>query len=214
MFMRLLTVYDLSLYPTGFHIILIPSQKQEVFHMGWIIAGGVLLILVLWAVLSYNALIRMRITVEEAFSTMDVYMKKRYDLIPNLVETVKGYAAHEKETLENVIAMRAKTASAGTTEERLQAENALTDTLKSLFAIAEAYPDLKANVNFLDLQAQLRQIEEDIATSRRYYNGTVRQYNIKTQAFPSSIIAGLFHFERKPMFEIGTEERENVKVQF
>ena len=183
----------------------------------WIIAavvGGLLLILVLWAVLSYNALVRMRITVEEAFSTMDVYMKKRYDLVPNLVETVKGYAAHEKETLQNVIEMRARTASAGTMEERLQAENALTDTLKTLFAVAEAYPDLKANVNFMDLQGQLRQIEEDIATSRRYYNGTVRQYNIKTQSFPSSIIAGMFHFERKPMFEIGAEERENVKVQF
>ena len=183
----------------------------------WIIAavvGGLLLILVLWAILSYNALVRMRITVEEAFSTMDVYMKKRYDLIPNLVETVKGYAAHEKETLQNVIAMRNRTAAAGTMEERLQAENALTDTLKTLFAVAEAYPDLKANVNFMDLQGQLRQVEEDIATSRRYYNGTVRQYNIKTQAFPSSIIAGMFHFERKPMFEIGTEERENVNVQF
>ena len=182
--------------------------------MGWIIAGGVLLILVIWVVLAYNSLVRMRITVEEAFSTMDVYMKKRYDLIPNLVETVKGYAAHEKETLENVIMMRNRAAGAGSVEERLQAENALTETLKSLFALAEAYPDLKANMNFLDLQGQLRMLEDEIANSRKYYNGTVRQYNIGRETFPSSIIAGMFHFERKPLYEIVSEERQNVKVQF
>ncbi|MFZ5975981.1 MAG: LemA family protein [Bacillota bacterium] len=182
--------------------------------MGWIIAGGVLLILVLWVILAYNALVRMRIMVEEAFSTMDVYMKKRYDLIPNLVETVKGYAAHEKETLENVIMMRNRAAGAGSVEERLQAENALTETLKSLFALAEAYPDLKANMNFMDLQGQLRTLEDEIANSRRYYNGTVRQYNTKREMFPSSVIAGVFHFEKKPLYEIASEERKNVKVQF
>lgn len=182
--------------------------------MGWIIAGAVLFILIIWAILSYNGLVRMRITVEEAFSTMDVYMKKRYDLIPNLVETVKGYAAHERETLQNVIAMRDKAAAAGSVEERLQAENALTDTLKSLFALAEAYPDLKANVNFMDLQGQLRTLEDEIATSRRYYNGTVRQYNIKCESFPSSVIAGAFHFGKKPLYEIADQERQNVKVQF
>ena len=182
--------------------------------MGWIIAGGVLLILVIWVVLAYNSLVRMRITVEEAFSTMDVYMKKRYDLVPNLVETVKGYAAHEKETLENVIRMRNMAAGAGSVEERLQAENALTETLKSLFALAEAYPDLKANVNFMDLQGQLRMLEDEIANSRKYYNGTVRQYNIRRETFPSSIIAGMFHFEKKPLYEIVSEERQNVKVQF
>lgn len=182
--------------------------------MGWIIAGGVLLVLVIWVILAYNALVRMRIMVEEAFSTMDVYMKKRYDLIPNLVETVKGYAEHEKETLENVIAMRNRAAGAGSVEERLHAENALTETLKSLFALAEAYPDLKANVNFMDLQGQLRTLEDEIANSRRYYNGTVRQYNTRREVFPSSIIAGMFHFEKKPLYEIATEERQNVKVQF
>jgi LemA protein len=182
--------------------------------MGWIIAGGILLILVIWVILAYNALVRMRITVEEAFSTMDVYMKKRYDLVPNLVETVKGYAAHEKETLENVIMIRNRAAGAGSVEERLQAENALTETLKSLFALAEAYPDLKANMNFMDLQAQLRTLEDEIANSRRYYNGTVRQYNIGRETFPSSIIAGMFHFEKKPLYEIVSEERQNVKVQF
>ncbi len=164
---------------------------------------------------AYNSLVKLRNGVEEAFSTMDVYMKKRFDLIPNLIETVKGYTAHESETLEKIVNARNRTASAATTEERLENENMLTGALRSLFALAEGYPDLKANQNFLDLQAQLRVVEEDISNSRRYYNGTVRDYNIKTEVFPYNIVAGLFGFGRKPMFELSDEaERENVKVQF
>ena len=146
---------------------------------------------------------------------MDVYMKKRYDLIPNLVETVKGYASHESQTLEKVTAARNAAMTASSIDEKLKNENALTGTLKSLFAVAESYPDLKANTNFMDLQRQLQTIEEDIANSRKYYNASVKNLNNKIEMFPSSIIAGMFHFEKKPYFEVSSqEERENVKVQF
>lgn len=175
---------------------------------------GIIVILVFWAIAAYNALIRMRNMVEEGFATMDVYLKKRFDLIPNLVETVKGYAKHEKETLENVISARNMAGQAKTTEERLNAENMLTGMLRTLFAVAEAYPDLKANTNFLDLQRELSGIEGEIANSRKYYNAVVKEYNIKRETFPSSIIAGMFHFEKKPMFEAAESDRQNVKVQF
>ena len=128
---------------------------------------------------------------------------------------MKGYAAHEKETLQNVIAARNNLQNASTTEEKLAGENALQGTLKSLFAVAEAYPDLKANTNFLDLQDQLKMIEEDIANSRKYYNAVVKQFNTKCEMFPSNIIASIFHFEKQPMFEVETaEERKNVEVKF
>ena len=172
-------------------------------------------LLVIWVIAAYNGFVRMRNRVEEGFSTMDVYLKKRYDLIPNVVETVKGYAAHEKETLDQVIRARNAAASAGTVEGRLEGEAALAGCLKSLFALSESYPDLKANANFMELQGQLRQVEEDIANARKYYNALVREFNTKTEVFPSSIIAGLFHFERKPLFEVNTaKERETVKVEF
>lgn len=168
-----------------------------------------------WAVSAYNGFIRLRNMVDEAFATMDVYLKKRYDLIPNLVETVKGYAAHEKATLEKVVQARNFAADAKTIEGRIQGENMLQGTLRSLFAIAEAYPDLKANQNFLDLQSQLQRIEDDIANSRKYYNAVVKEFNIKTESFPSNIIAGIFNFTRRTMFEVNDEaEREAVKVQF
>ena len=170
---------------------------------------------VIWVISAYNGFVRLRNMVEEAFSTMDVYLKKRYDLIPNLVETVKGYVAHESGTLEKVVQARNMAAGAKTIEDKIQGENMLQGTLKSLFAIAEAYPELKANTNFLDLQAQLQRIEEDIANSRKYYNAVVKEFNIKTESFPSNIIAGVFNFTRKPMFEVNEEaEREAVKVQF
>ena len=176
---------------------------------------AVVVILLVVAIGMYNSFIKLRNSCEEAFSTMDVYMKKRFDLIPNLVETVKGYAAHEKETLQNVIAARNNLQNASTTEEKLAGENALQGTLKSLFAVAEAYPDLKANTNFLDLQDQLKMIEEDIANSRKYYNAVVKQFNTKCEMFPSNIIASIFHFEKQPMFEVETaEERKNVEVKF
>ena len=181
--------------------------------IGIIIAVVVILLVV--AIGMYNSFIKLRNSCEEAFSTMDVYMKKRFDLIPNLVETVKGYAAHEKETLQNVLAARNNLQNASTTEEKLAGENALQGTLKSLFAVAEAYPDLKANTNFLDLQDQLKMIEEDIANSRKYYNAVVKQFNTKCEMFPSNIIASIFHFEKQPMFEVETaEERKNVEVKF
>jgi len=181
----------------------------------FLIILAIIVIGVIWVISAYNGFVRLRNTVEEAFSTMDVYLKKRYDLIPNLVETVKGYAKHEAGTLEKVVQARNIAAGAKTIEDKIQGENMLQGTLKSLFAIAEAYPDLKANTNFLDLQSQLQRIEEDIANSRKYYNAVVKEFNIKTESFPSNIIAGMFNFTRKPMFEVNDEaEREAVKVQF
>lgn len=180
----------------------------------FIIIAVITVILIVWLIGAYNGFVRLKNTVEEAFATMDVYMKKRFDLIPNLVETVKGYAAHEKETLMSVTQARTAVMNSATTEERLANENVLSGALKSLFAVSEAYPDLQANVNFMDLQKQLQKVEDDIANSRKYYNAVVRDYNIKREQFPSSIIAGMFHFEKKPMFEIPETERENVQVQF
>ena len=180
----------------------------------WIIIA-IIIVLAIAFVGMYNSFIKLKNSCEEAFSTMDVYMKKRFDLIPNLVETVKGYAAHEKETLEKVMAARNGVQSAATVEEKMAQENVLTGTLKSLFAVAEAYPALKANTNFLDLQNQLNLVEEDIANSRKYYNAVVKQFNTKCEMFPSNIIASMFHFERKPMFEVDSaEERKNVEVKF
>lgn len=183
--------------------------------MGKFIVIAIIAVLALFIIGVYNGLVKLRNLVEEAFATMDVYLKKRYDLIPNLVETVKGYAAHEAGTLEKVIKARNMAASAVSVEDRIQGENMLTGALRNLFALSEAYPDLKANTNFMDLQAQLQRVEEDIANSRKYYNATVREYNIKTEAFPSNIIAGLFKFTRKPLYEVTDEaERRNVQVKF
>ena len=151
----------------------------------------------------------------EAFSTMDVYLKKRFDLIPNLVETVKGYSTHEKSTLEEVTKARASVSSATTTESRLEAEGQLSQALGRLMMVSEAYPDLKANVNFMDLQSQLKLMESEIASSRKYYNGVVKTYNIKVESIPSNIVAKLCKFHQRPLFEVdNVEERQNVKVQF
>lgn len=180
-----------------------------------LVLAGVVVLIGFWFMNGYNGFIKMKNAVEEAFSTMDVYLKKRYDLIPNLVETVKGYAKHEAGTLEKVVQARNMAQSATTIEDKIQGENMLAGTLKTLFAIAEAYPDLKANANFMDLQKQLQKLEEDIANSRKYYNAVVRDFNTKVESFPSNIIAGIFKFIRKPMFEVNEEsERENVKVNF
>ncbi len=184
----------------------------------WILIGvvaAIIVIIVIWYIASYNNFIKMKNSIEEAFATIDVYLKKRFDLIPNLVETVKGYAEHEKGTLEQVTAARSNVASSTTTEERLQNENILTGTLRSLFAVAEAYPDLKANTNFLDLQNQLNMVETDIANARKYYNANVRMFNTKLETFPTNMIARKFKFTKQPMFEVENQtERENVKVQF
>lgn len=179
------------------------------------VVGVIILLLIIWLVSSYNGFIRLRNKSEEAFSAMDVSLKKRYDLIPNFVETVKGYARHESQTLEAVIAARNQAMQSGTPEQKIANDNALTGTLKSLFALTESYPDLKANQNFLALQEQLSRVEEEIAGARRYYNGVVNKYNTKTEMFPGNILAGLFGFQRKPLYEVNSEaERENVKVSF
>ena len=188
---------------------------------GWVIptiivAVVVLLIIIVIAVCAgtYNSFVKMRNTCEEAWATIDVYLKKRYDLIPNLVETVKGYAKHESGTLEKGIAARNAAMSADAPRDKIAAENALTGTLRSLFAVAEAYPQLQANTNFLDLQNQLKQIEAELANARKYYNATVRQINTKMETFPSNIIAGMMHLKKFDYYEIEEEERQNVKVQF
>ncbi|MBO5309750.1 MAG: LemA family protein [Clostridia bacterium] len=184
-----------------------------------LVVGGIVLItiiaLVIWLIGTYNTFVKMRNNVEEGFSTMDVYMKKRYDLIPNLVETVKGYAKHENDTLEKVMAARYGAMNSATVEQRLDNENVLQGALKSLFAVAENYPNLKADQNFQDLQNTLKTLEEEIANSRKYYNGTVKVYNTKREMFPSNIVAKWFKFDRKPLFEVDSaEERKTVKVSF
>ena len=183
--------------------------------MSILIVVGIILIIGVFCITSYNGLVGLSARVEEAFSTMDVYLKKRYDLIPNLVATVKGYAAHEKSTFEEITKARASVANCESVESKMEAEAGLTKTLKTLFAVAENYPELKANTNFLDLQEQLKVIENDIANSRKYYNAIVREYNIAIRVFPKNIIASIFKFEKKPMFTVDEEaERKNVKVSF
>ena len=181
--------------------------------IGWIIGIVVVLLIVCWVIGTYNGLIKGRIVVDEAFATMDVYLKKRYDLIPNLVETVKGYASHEKETLEKVISLRTGSYDAMTPEEKIQNGAQISKMIPQI--MAEQYPDLKANQNFMDLSHNLNETEDDIANARKYYNGAVKQYNMKVQMFPGSLIAGLFHFETKKMFEVeNAVERQNVQVKF
>ena len=162
----------------------------------------------------YNGLVQSRLKVKEAFSTIDVYLKKRYDLIPNVVETVKGYASHEKETLENVTRARNMAMGATDAKSEFDANNMLTGTLKSLFAVAENYPDLKANAGFLDLQGQLSRLEEEIALSRKYYNGTVRDYNTRIAQVPANIVAGLTGFKEEPFFETEEASKAVPEVKF
>ena len=186
--------------------------------VGIVIAAVVVILIiaiVAWIISTYNAFVRLRNNVEEGFSTMDVYMKKRYDLIPNLVETVKGYAKHEEETLSKVIQARNMAMNSATAEEQMKNDNILTGTLKSLFAVSEAYPQLQANQNFMDLQNQLKTLEAEIANSRKYYNCVVKVYENKREVFPSNLIAKWFKFQEKPFYEVDNEEeRKNVKVQF
>ena len=183
--------------------------------MWWIIVLVVVILLILWFISAYNGLVRLRTMCEEAYSTMDIYMKKRYDLIPNLVNTVKGYTKHESETLENVVKARSLAMGAATPDDRMKAEGELSQALGRLLSITEAYPDLKANDSFLSLQGDLRMMESEIANSRKYYNGCVKKYNIKTQSIPTNIVASIGGFMPKSLFEItNTIERENVKVEF
>ncbi|MBD3157092.1 LemA family protein [Candidatus Peregrinibacteria bacterium] len=179
----------------------------------YIVLGAAVLI-GLFAIAVYNSLIVLRNKVDEGWSDIDTQLKRRWDLIPNMVETVKGYAKHEKGVFEEVTKARSQAMQAKSPDEVAKAENMLTSTLKSLFAVAENYPDLKANQNFMDLQATLREIEEHIQMSRRYYNGTVRDFNTKLQVFPNNLIAGMLGFQKREYFEIEDEERRNVKVSF
>lgn len=182
----------------------------------YILLGAVVLF-VLWAIFVYNRFITLVQRAKEAWADIDVQLKRRYDLIPNLVETVKGYATHEKTAFENVTNARARAMNAGGIEERGKAENMLTGALKTLFAVAEAYPDLKANQNFLALQSELSDTENKIQAARRFYNGNVRDLSTALQSFPGNVIAGFFHFEPREYFELGEHEaaaREPVKVKF
>lgn len=172
-------------------------------------------IIVLWLIAVYNGLIKLKNRTNEAWSDIDVQLKRRYNLIPNLVETVKGYAKHERELFEKVTQARTAAMGAQNTEEKVETENVLTGALKSLFAVAENYPDLKANQNFLELQRELSDTENKIQASRRFYNGNVRDFNIKIEKFPDNLVANMLGFKKKDFFETQEQaEREPVKVDF
>ena len=186
--------------------------------VGILIAVAIVIGVVAWWVTTYNEFVKLKNKVEEAWATIDVYLKKRFDLIPNFVETVKGYAKHESETLQAVVSARNFTANAKTVEEKMSAEKELSSSLRTfLNAVHENYPDLKANVNFLDLQSQLKFIENDLEASRRYYNGVVKSFNTKLEIFPACIVGKRMgeEYTKKAYFELDSEEeRKNVKVQF
>ncbi len=175
---------------------------------------AIAIVIVFYAIGVYNRGISLRNYVREAFSTMDVYLKKRWDLVPNLVETVKGYASHEENMFLKVTELRAKNYSGMTNEEKLVANKELNTVVTSLLAVSENYPELKANENFRTLMEQLNELENDIANSRKYYNGTVRELNTFLEVFPSNIICSLFGLKPEKMFEANDNERENVKVEF
>ena len=190
----------------------------------WIISGllsyfwiiiVILAIIIFWTILTYNTLVTLINRAKEAWSDIEVQLKRRYDLIPNLVETVKGYAVHEKDVLERVTQARTMAMKAETMRERRNAENFLSETLKSLFAVSERYPDLKASTNFLELQRELRDTEDKIQAARRFYNGNVRDLDIKIESFPANLIASAFGFQKMELFELAeAAEREPPKVSF
>lgn len=177
---------------------------------------GIIVLVILWAVFAYNRFVTLINRTKEAWADIDVQLKRRYDLIPNLVETVKGYATHEREAFENVTRARAQSMQAGTPAAKGVAENMLSGALKSLFAVAEAYPDLKANQNFLGLQTELSDTENKIQAARRFYNGNVRDLNTAIETFPSNLIANMFKFMPREFFQLeeGSEAKEPVKVKF
>ncbi|MCK5490971.1 MAG: LemA family protein [Candidatus Pacebacteria bacterium] len=175
----------------------------------------IVVVVAVWFIGIYNGLVKLRVRTNEAWSDIDVQLKRRYDLIPNLISTVKGYATHEKKLFENVTEARANAMNAQNPEEKAGAENMLSDTLKSLFAVSENYPDLKANTNFLELQRELSDTENKIQASRRFYNGNVRDLNTKIQIFPDSIVAGILNIQKREFFEIDEpKEKETPKVEF
>ncbi len=176
---------------------------------------GIVAAIIAWLIFAYNRFIVLVTRVKEAWSDIDVQLKRRYDLIPNLVETVKGYMTHERQVFEKVTEARTQAMGAKSKNEKLEAENALSGTLKTLFAVSENYPDLKANANFLDLQRELADTENKIQAARRFYNGNVMDYNTKIDTFPSNLIAGAFRFKKEEFFGLESgSEREPVKVRF
>ena len=181
--------------------------------MAWIVLG-VLVVLAFLLIGMYNGLVQLRVRTDNAWSDIDVQLKRRHDLIPNLVETVKGYAAHEKGTFENIAKFRTQAMQATTPADKAAAENQLTGALKTLFAVAEAYPELKASEEFTQLQGSLNQTEDTIQNARRYYNAVVRDLNTKIQSFPTNILAGMFGFQQRQFFETTEADREPVAVKF
>lgn len=173
----------------------------------------IVVVILIYAFILYNSFVNLNNKIKEAFSTMDVYLKKRWDLIPNLVETVKGYAQHEKDTLKEVIELRSGTYDNMSSDEKIKKNEMLASKINRIMVLAEAYPELKASENFKNLSNEISKVEEDIANSRKYYNGVVRIYNNKVEMFPSNLFAKLFGYKSKNMFEATTEERVNVKVE-
>lgn len=180
----------------------------------WMILIIVLVLIILWAISVYNSLVALRNRVKDQWAQIDVQLKRRFDLIPNLVETVKGYTKHESETLEAVIKARNTYVSATVPEEQMKADGELTKAISKLFALTESYPELKANTNFQALQQELTETESKIAAARQFYNDTVMVYNNKVSMVPSNIIAGLFKFNKEAFFEANETERQNVQVKF
>ncbi len=174
----------------------------------------VIFALIVWAIVAYNALVQLRVRTDGAWSDIDVQLKRRHDLVPNLVETVKGYAAHEKGTFENIAKFRSAAMQANTVDQKAQAEGQLTAALRGLLAVAENYPELKASEQFTQLQGTLREIEDALQNARRYYNAVVRDLNTKIAVFPTNIFAGMFGFQPRHFFEVETSDRENVAVKF
>lgn len=190
------------------------NYKGVEYFMLWILLIIVVLI-VLFIISVYNNLVTLKQRAKNSFSQMDVQLQRRFDLIPNLVETVKGYMAHESDTLAKVTELRTSWANAKTVDEKAKVDNELSSTLKTIMAVAEAYPDLKANQNFSNLQAELSETEDKISYSRQFYNDSVTRYNTKLELFPSNIIASMFHFTPESLFEVdNSEARKNVKVDF
>lgn len=182
--------------------------------MGWTILLVVVVLLVLYFITTYNGLVKLRNMVKDQWAQVDVLLKRRADLIPNLVETVKGYASHEKDTLEAVINARNKALNASTPEAEMQANGELTGALNKLFALAESYPDLKANTNFIDLQNNLKEAEDKISYARQFYNDAVLKYKNKLEMFPSNIVASIFGFKPEAFFEVSEKDKEVPQVKF
>lgn len=182
--------------------------------MGWIILGAVVVVLVLYVIGTYNGLVNVRNMVKDQWAQIDVLLKRRADLIPNLVETVKGYASHEKDTLDAVITARNKAVSAQTPTAEMQANGELSQALGRLFALTESYPDLKANTNFMDLQSSLKDSEDKISYARQFYNDAVLKYKNKIEMFPTNIVASMFSFKPEPFFEANASEKEVPQVKF